>query len=129
MKRVSKSTLWAVPLVVFPFAGRSELPPPPAVFTPPEFEEADGNRDQQLDRDEQGRIIIDRFDARDLNNDGSLAPGEMPPGSFADADMDQDKQVTKKEFMQFRFGIFERFDQDQNETLDHQEYRRWRDAQ
>ena len=129
MKRVSMFTVRAVALVVFPLASRSELPPPAVVFTPPPFEEADANRDQQLDRDEQGRIIIDRFDARDLNNDGSLAPGEMPPGSFADADRNQDEKVTKKEFMRFRFGIFERYDQDQNETLDHQEYRRWLDGQ
>ena len=41
----------------------------------------------------------------------------------------KDKTVSKKEYMKFRFGVFERFDDDQNEALDHEEYRRWLESQ
>ena len=113
----------------FAYADQSDSTPSIKEFTPPQFIEADQNQDQRLDTDEQGRIILDRFNARDLNDDGRLSDDELPPDPFTAADQDQDQVVSRKEFMQFRFGFFERYDEDQNEALDHQEYRRWLDAQ
>lgn len=103
--------------------------PPTAVFEPPDFTGADLNKDEQVSRDEQRRIIIDRFDARDLNGDGQLTPGELPAALFSTADQDQDKKVSSKEFVRFRFGIFERFDDDGNDALNHDEYRHWLESQ
>lgn len=108
--------------------GQSD-PAAPFVFTPPTFTEADKNQDVRVDRDEHGRIIIDRFSARDLNADGQLTVDELPAETFSIADEDQDQKVSKKEFMRFRFGIFEQFDKDSNDSLDREEYLRWLDSQ
>ena len=116
--------------VGFLLSGVTQADSPPLFeFTPPDFTNADKNQDQRVDRDEQGNIIIERFEARDLNNDGSLNQDELPSGLFSTADENEDKKVSKKEFMKFRYGVFERFDDDQNEVLDHEEYRRWLDTQ
>lgn len=81
-----------------------------------------------MDRSEQERIIIYRFDVRDLNDDGTLTQDELPAEAFSNADQNRDSTVSNKEFMRFRFGYFERYDQDNNDVLNGEEYRRWLDA-
>ena len=126
MRRILVISFFAA--LVLPGIGQSDSPPL-FEFTPPDFTNADKNQDERVDRDEQGNIIIERFDARDLNNDGLLNQEELPSDFFSRADQNEDKTVSKKEFMKFRFGVFERFDDDQNEVLDHGEYRRWMESQ
>ena len=77
------SALVIFSFVAFFLSGVTQADSPPLFeFTPPSFTGADKNQDERIDRDEQGNIILDRFEARDLNDDGLLNQQELPPDFF-----------------------------------------------
>ena len=129
MRQIFSSIMLSVIVLALPISSQADTTSAQTEFKPPDFVKADANSDRQVDKSEQERIIIYRFDIRDLNNDGQLTEDELPSEYFPNADQNQDKTVSKTEFMRFRFGYFDRYDQDNNDMLDNEEYRRWLDSQ
>ncbi len=101
-----------------------------AVASPtiPSFVEADGNKDSGVDRDEFGRIIIDRFGSRDLNRDGVITLdefGQSLEATFSEADRNKDGKLSQEELLELRLREFDRLDRNRNNVLGPIEYRQW----
>lgn len=92
------------------------------------FDRADRNDDARVDRDEFGRIIIDRFDCRDQNNDGAWS---LPECRGADqttldaADTDNDDRLSRDELSDWGDRRFDSLDRNRDGYLGIQEYKEW----
>ncbi len=92
------------------------------------FDRADGNDDSRVDRDEFGRIILDRFDCRDQNQDGawSLSECRGPGRATLDAaDTNNDNKISRDELTGWGDRRFDSLDRNRDGHLGVQEYREW----
>lgn len=92
------------------------------------FDRADVNDDARVDRDEFNRIIIDRFNCRDQNNDGawSLPECRGPDRTTLDAaDTDNDERISRDELSAWGDRRFDRLDRNRDGYLGIQEYKEW----
>ncbi len=92
------------------------------------FDRADINDDTRVDRDEFGRIIIDRFDCRDQNKDGAWALSECrgPDRVTLDAaDINKDQVLSREELSGWGDRRFDELDRNRDGSLGVREYQEW----
>ena len=81
-RTMSRNSSYIVVAILLAGAAHAGSPAAPVEFTPPDFTAADKNRDDQIDPEERRLIVIDRFEARDSNDDGRLTADELPSETF-----------------------------------------------
>ncbi len=92
------------------------------------FDHADRNDDARVDRDEFGRIILDRFDCRDRNKDGAWSLKECagPSRDTLNAvDISNDKTISRDELTGWGDRRFDSLDRNRDGFLGVQEFREW----